>query len=97
MSRFLRLVRALGLPMGVTLFIVSLVPVGFYAMASADVGPYTVNGARVAKTEFLSYAGPVLGGYLIMSLSLSVRRGAPYSVGWSRWSGESPSGTRWSR
>ena len=81
MPLFLRLVMGLGWVAGGG---VAIIIVGFLALASGDIGPYTVNGARVSKEEFMAFALPFLGGYLglclmLIGTSLGLHRGRAWS------------------
>ena len=67
MPLFLRLVMGVGWLAGGA---GALIIVIFLALAAGDIGPYTVNGAMVSKEEFMSFAVPLLGGYLALCLIL---------------------------
>jgi hypothetical protein len=66
MPVFLRVAMVGGAVMG---GLAAIFIAGFYAMASGDIGPYSVNGAAVSKEEFLAFAQPVLLAYFVLSLA----------------------------
>jgi hypothetical protein len=70
--------------MGIMGGLAAILIAGFFAMARADIGPYTVNGSAVSKEEFLAVAQPVLFSYFVLSLasiglSWSLQRREPRS------------------
>lgn len=67
MPLFLKLVMGVGWLVG---GLGAVFTVAFLALATGDIGPYTMNGALVSKEEFLAFALPVAGGHVLLSLTL---------------------------